>query len=233
LTRLQGSGKIRILVFFLLSIAFSLSAQNDRGMRLGGVLAVEVEKDITRRLSGLFEQELRLENNNVGFNRTTSNIGLDYSIIPKKLKVGGFYTYIYMYNKDFLYESRHRFYFNVIYKETFDPITISWRGRFQSTFRDENKGSYRVNPRNIVKNKIEVTYSFFNLPFKPFVSADFSTIVLDPRNNFELSRIRYTGGVNWRLNRTDYLELFLRYDQRMDSRDLNGAAIGARYKTRF
>ena len=151
----------------------------------------------------------------------------------KRFSAEALYTFIHMYNNDFVFESRNRIYFNLIYKETFEPFTIMWRGRIQSTFRDEDKGSYRVNPRHSLKNKLEVSYEIFGLPVKPFVSCDFSTIVFDPLRDFELTRIRYTGGVNWRLNRTNYMELFLRYDHRTDYRDPNTLALGATYKIRL
>lgn len=222
-----------ILLIILIVFPVVLLAQNDRETRLGTVLSVELEKEFARNFSGIFEQELRLENNTTGFDRTASTLGLEYSLFSKKVKMGGFYTFIHMYNNDFVFESRNRFYFNLIYKETFEPFTIMWRGRIQSTFRDEDKGSYRVNPRHSLKNKLEVSYEIFGLPVKPFVSCDFSTIIFDPLRDFELTRIRYTGGVNWRLNRTNYMELFLRYDHRTDYRDPNTLALGATYKIRL
>lgn len=233
LTISRGLGKTAVLFYFLLLLHGTLLAQSDKETRLGAVMSVELEKEISRNLSGILEQELRFESNGIGFDRTASTLGLEYSILRKKLKVGGFYTFIHMYNNDFLFESRNRFYVNLIYKETLEPFTIMWRGRMQTTFRDENKGSYRVNPRHSLKNKLEVSYSIFGSPIKPFISADFSNILFDPQRSFELTRIRYTGGVNWRLNRTNSLEIFMRYDQRIDYRDPNTVALGTTYKIRL
>ena len=222
-----------ISLFFFALFSPVLFSQNARETRLGTIFSVELEKEFTKSFSGIFKQDLRFENNAAGFDRTASTLGLEYSLIRKKLKIGGFYSFIHKYNNDFLFESRNRFYLNLIWKETLSPITIMWRGRMQTTFRDENKGSYRVNPRSYIRNKLEVSYAIFGSPVKPFVSCDFSTIVFDPKRNLELAKIRYTGGVNWRLNRTNYFELYLRYNQRMDFRDPNSLALGAMYKVKF
>lgn len=233
LTISRVSHNIYFFLLVLLFVSVPAKSQTEKSIRVGAPLTLELEKELSRNLSLILEEEIRLENNGIGFNRTATSLGFDYSLFDKKLKVGGFYTYIYLYNNDYLFESRHRLYLNMSYKETFEPFTFMWRGRLQSTFRDENRGSYNVNPKYVLKNKFEVSYTIFGSPIKPFASVDFSNYINNPDQNFELTRIRYSSGVNWRLNRTNYIELFLRFDQRTDRRDPDYLGLGATYKVKL
>ena len=227
-------GSLRFL--FILSLLFYFLpafSQSEKETRLGTIMAVEVEKDLIRNLSGVLEEEVRLVNNRIGFDRSVTTLGLDYSLFNKKAKVGVYYAYIHLYNSDYYFEPRHRFYMNVSYKETVEPFIFSWRGRLQTTYRDENIGSYKINPKNIMKNKVEIAYTIWGSPWKPYVSCDISTLLNDPIEGYGLTRFRFTGGAIWRLNRTTYLDFFLRYDNEMDQRDPNGFSFGVSYKIKF
>ncbi len=230
---LPVSRKLSILLLLIGFMAAPARSQEDKETLLGASLALELEKDISTNLSAVFEEEVRLLTNGMGFDRTATSLGLDYSFLEKKAKIGGFYTFIYKYNNDQFFEPRHRFYLNLIYKENLDPFTIMWRGRAQATIRDESLGSFRINPKYILKNKIEVAYTIFGSPIKPFISCDFYTLLNNPEESFQLTRLRYAGGINWRLNRTNSLEIYLRYDQNPDSRDANTASLGAAYKVKL
>ena len=227
---------LRFLFNTLLLLLVSLSAfsQSDKETQLGAIMAIEVDKVLGRHFSVALEEEIRLINNNIGFDRSVTTLGLDYSFFNKKAKIGAYYAYIYLYNNDYLFEPRHRFYLNMSYKEVVEPFTFSWRGRLQSTYRDEDIDRYKINPKYVMKNKLEVTYSIWGSPWKPYVSCDFSTILNDPMvDGYDLIRMRFMGGVNWRLNRTTYLDFFLRYDKQMDQRDPNVFSLGVSYKIKL
>lgn len=224
--------KIKYALFFLL-IPFLSFAQSQRETNLGASLSFEAEKDLSRSLSVALEEEVRLIDNQIGFDRSVSSWGLDYSLWNKKIKIGAYYAFIYLYNKDYLYEPRHRYYLNVSYKEAFEPFTFSWRGRLQGTYRDENRDEYKINPKYVMKNKLEVNYTIWGSPWKPYLSCDFSTSLNDPVRGYELLRIRYEGGTNWRLDRTSYLAFFLRWDEYLADPDPRVFSIGATYKKKF
>jgi hypothetical protein len=222
-----------IFLFSFLLSSFSLSAQ-ERETNLGSSLSVELEKDLSRFFSLGMEEEVRfIENNNHGFDRSVTSLGLDYSLFDKRIKIGAYYAFIYLYNNDYLYEPRHRYYLNLSYKQPVDAFTFSWRGRLQGTYRDEDRGEYKINPKYVMKNKLEVDYTIFGSPWKPYLSCDFSTNLNDPVMGYELTRIRYQGGVSWRMNRTDYLGFFLRYDEYLSADDPHTIAIGVTYKKKL
>ncbi|MDR0799893.1 MAG: DUF2490 domain-containing protein [Dysgonamonadaceae bacterium] len=223
----------RLLIGLLVTIPWLAPAQVKQETNAGMVGSFQIEKDLGRAFTLAGEEEIRLTDNNVGFDRSATSIGLDYTIWRKRVKVGAYYSFLYLYNNDYLYEARHRYYFNISYKQPVNEFTFSWRGRFQSTYRDEDRGSYKINPKNVLKNKIEVDYTIFGSPWKPYVSCDFSTTLNDPVRNYELTRIRYQAGTNWRLDRTTTLEFFLRYDNYLGIQDPNRFSLGVSYKMKL
>jgi hypothetical protein len=216
-----------VLFFFVFAIA--VSAQSRKETDGGAAFSFELEKECSRFLSLSVEEEVRLISNNTGFDRSATSLGADYTLIGKRLKIGAYYTFIYLYNNDYLYEPRHRAYINILYKETIAPFTLSWRGHLQSTYRDENRGAYRINPKYVLKNRVQAEYSIWGSPWKPFLSCELSNVLNDPESNAP-TRIRYQGGVSWRLNRTDHLDFFIRFDQRTSGKEPNAISLGVKYK---
>jgi hypothetical protein len=220
-------------IIFLCIIFPVLSfAQSRQETNAGASLSVELEKGLNRYFDLSMEEEVRVIDNTVGFDRSVTAVGIDYSLFNRKLKVGAYYAFMYLYNNDHLYEPRHRYYVNLSYKETLKLFTFSWRGRIQGTYRDENRGEYKINPKYGMKNRLQVEYTIWGKPWKPFISGELSNELNNPLGN-ELTRIRYQGGVAWRLNRTDYLDFFIRYDQYPDRREPQVFSIGVGYKVKL
>lgn len=220
--------KIAIIFFFLPLWAFA----QDKEMDWGASLNVELEKDLSRFFTLSMSEEVRLVTNNVGFDRSVTSLGIDYSLFDKKMKVGAYYAFMYLYNNDYLYEPRHRYYLNVSYKHPIEQFTLSWRGRVQGTYRDENHGRYKINPKYIMKNKFEAEYTIWGSPWKPFLSFELSNELNDPMGN-DLDRIRFQGGTSWRHDRTTYFDFFIRFDNYMRGEDNNVLSVGIAYKKKI
>jgi hypothetical protein len=219
--------------FLLLFPLFAL-AQPPRESGLGVSLTVEAEKDLSRFVSLTGEQELRLLNNSVGFDRSVSSVGLDYGFLDRRAKVGVYYAFLYLYNNDRLFEPRHRYYLNLSYKvEAVEPFVFSWRGRLQGTCRDESRGEYKINPKYGMKNRLEAAYVIWGSPWKPYLSCDVSTSLNDPVRGCELTRLRFQGGTSWRWDRTTYVDLFLRFDEYVAERDPRVLSLGLACKMKF
>jgi hypothetical protein len=236
--RLTPSTALRAFRETLLFICFSalatapLSAQSRKETDGGLAFAFELEKAYSRFFSLSVEEELRLISNNTGFDRAVTNLGANWALFDGKLKTGAYYAFIYSYNDDYLYEPRHRIFFSLLYKETFEPLTLSWRGRLQSTFRDENRGTYRVNPRHVLKNRFRAEYAIWGSPWKPTLSCELFNELNDPQRNSP-ARIRYQGGVSWRLNRTDHLDFFIRFDRHTSGEDADAFFLDVEYKIKL
>ncbi|MDR1809020.1 MAG: DUF2490 domain-containing protein [Prevotella sp.] len=215
----------------LLFCCLYISAQQQE-TNYGLSLSVELEKKLSRFFDLKAEEEVRLLDNEVHFDRSVTTVGIDYSLFDRKLKLGAYYAFLYLYNSDRYFEPRHRYYFNVSYKESFEPFTFSWRGRVQGTCRDESTGEYKINPKYVMKNKFQVDYAIWGRPWTPFISCDLYNDLNNPKGNY-LTRIRYQAGVSWRLNRTDYLDFFARYDHELDRRDPLRFSVGAAWKMKY
>jgi len=215
----------------LLFISFSLLGQ-ERETDLGAIFSVRLNKDLNRFFGLSFEEEIRLLTNNAGFDRLKSDIGIDYTIV-KGLKVGVFYNYIYVYNSDFLYESRHRYYANLSYKYGVNrKLTLTWRTRLQATYRDETRGEYKINPKYVLRNRLEAEYNILGTRWKPYLSAEATNTLNDPLGN-EIYKLRFQGGTSFRLDRTTYLEFYLRADEYLTGQDPRVISIGVGCKKNF
>ena len=223
--------KLKYLITLSLICFSGINMYAQKGTDYGAAFSFELTKDLSRFLTLNVEEEIRLINNNqYNFDRSATSIGLDYTLIPQKVKVGAYYAFLYVYNSDYRFEPRHRFYFNLSYKEKINSFTFAWRGRIQQTVRDENRGSYNTNPKYALRNRLTVEYEFWKSQWTPYGSVEFTNPLNDSR--YELSQIRFQGGVEYRMSRQSYLGLFLRYNINYEKGDNNffGAGISYRMK---
>jgi hypothetical protein len=226
------------LLFLLFPV---LAIAQERGTQGGLSLQYEAEKDLLDNrygniLSISVDEEIRLVGNNnpASFDRSVTSIGFNYGLFNNRLKTGVYYAFIYLWNGDYLYEPRHRFYFNMSYKQPLDrQWQVLWRGRVQSTLRDENTGMYRVNPRYVMKNKFEVRYHKLGTPFQPYLSCDFSTYLNDNETHYDIARLRFQAGTTYRLNLTNTFDVFIRWDEYRTKDDPRIIYLGASYSMKF
>jgi hypothetical protein len=221
------------ILLLLLLFTRPLSAQQENRTETGMSLSFAAGRDLHRNLNINFEEEVRLITGSNGFDRTVCTLGLDYSLFDRRIKIGACYAFIYLYNDDHIYESRHRFFLNLTFRQNQEPFTFSWRIRLQETLRDNSRGRYRINPRCVMKNKLEIEYAIWGKPWKPFLSCDFSTNLNDPETRYDLIRLRFQGGVNWRLDRTASIDFFVRRDEYLKNRDPHVVSLGVAYRLRI
>jgi len=218
--------KLSIIILLFPVVLLAQERQTD----FGSAFSVSLEKRLGERFDISLDEELRLlTNNNYGFDRLASTVGVDYLIIRKKLKAGLYYSNLYMYNSSNYYENRHRYSFSLIYKESFGKYTVSWRGRVQGTLRDEDRGDYKINPKYVLRNKFEIKYLIRGSRWEPYLFTETTNTLNDPLGN-EIYKIRFQGGSSWRLDRTSYLEFFLRWNEYLIMPDPRVISIGIGYK---
>ena len=217
------------LTIVLLFFSAALLAQ-ERKTDFGSAFSVELKKRFGGKFDISLEEELRLStNNNGGFDRWTNTVGVDYLIIRRKLKAGMYYCYYRMYNSNNYYENRNRYYLILQYRETFGRYTVTWRGRLQGTNRNEERGEYRINPKNVLRNKFEIEYSIPGSPYNPYFFTETTNTINDPFGN-EIYKLRFQGGVVKRLERTADLELFFRWNEYLVMPDPRVMVIGIGYR---
>ena len=217
--------KLSIILLFFSLVLFAQEKETD----FGSIFSIDLKKRLGERFDVSLGEEIRLLTNDNVFSRWTSNAGVDYAIIRKKLKAGVYYSHLYLYNSNHYYENRHRCHFSLIYKESFGKYTVSWRGRVQGTLRDENRGDYKINPKYVLRNKLEVEYLIRGSRWSPYLFTETTNTLNDPLGN-EIYKIRFQGGSSWRLDRTTYLEFFLRWNEYLTMPNPNIMSIGVGYK---
>ena len=222
----------RLFFLSLLLISLPVIARSGDDTDIGLNLSYDADKQLIENLNLSAGAEVRFKTNGVGFERTTATAGLDYAFWKKRVKVGAFYEFIYRYNNNYFFDPRHRYYFNLSLRETFGRFTLLWRGRAQGTYRQENRGQYKINPKYVLRNKFEVEYSIWGKPWKPYVSAELFTELNNPMGN-DLTRVRTESGAEYRINRTNYLTLYLRWDEYLVNNTPRVISLGAAYKMKF
>lgn len=220
------------IICLFLSLPWLLLSQ-EQETRFGGILSLEGSKSLCRNWELSLEEEVRLVNNNNAFDRSVTSLGIDYTFFNSQLKLGAYYAFMYLYNDKNYYESRHRYYLNLMFRQMVgNDFLLSWRGRLQGTTRNESIGRYKVNPKYVMKNKFEVQYTIWGRPWKPYLSCDLSTDLNNPAGN-SLTRIRFQGGTSWRLNRTDYVDFYLRWDEYLSAEDPRVLSLGVGFRRKF
>jgi hypothetical protein len=83
-----------------------------------------------------------------------------------------------------------------------------------------------------MKNRIRAEYEIWGSPWKPFLSLELSSDLNDPKSASP-ARIRYQGGASWRLNRTGYMDFFIRFDRHTSVKDPDAIFLGVEYKIKL
>ena len=161
--------RLLILLVVLLPGGF-LAAQN---YDFGTEWEATYSRTIVKGTEISIGEELRFKQYSTRFTKTETTVGLSYALFRKKLKphglklkLGGSYAFIYRYNSKHYYEDQHRLNLNVSLTKKFGDWSVGYRMRYQTTFRNERIGTYKYNPQMYLRNRIGVSYTFPNKPWK-------------------------------------------------------------------
>lgn len=182
---------------------------------VGGIVSVGITKDFGRKWDSKLEQELRF-NQSLGYDRALTAFELYYKIIPKYLKLGMEYNLINQNIKSEYYEFRHRAAFQLSGATKLNRLELQLRTRAQSTWRDEAKNDYKINPKLVWRNKFECAYDIFGSPIKPSASAELF-FPINSSHGFYLNSYRLRTAVNYKYSRTQSIEMYLRYDKEVQT----------------
>ncbi len=219
-----------VLIIILIFQEEKASAQNsDFGIRFGA----ELSKKLTKKIELQFEEEVRLNQNVSSFDRSLTTLGGSYAL-NKTFKAGLFYTYIYANNQDDgYYESRHRFGGWIQAVQKVNRFKISLREKFQNTYRDEDLGNYKYNPKMYLRSKFKVSYNIKNLPFNPYLSAEMHYQLNNPYGN-DIDKWRYTAGTEYSINKKFAIDLFYRLDNELNVKNpVRTSVLGTMLKYQF
>lgn len=222
----------------LFSVAFVLFsvlafAQSGCTKDFGVIASAEVSVGVARNVGLSLEEELRFQDNCKQFDRWLNSLGVDYTFLHGRMKVGVTGDYIRRFNDDRYFENRYRAGVQLTYSETYRRFKFSFRTKLLSTFRDETTGDYRVNPKMYWRNRLQVSYQMPNSRFKYSLSAELHWLVNDPKNNI-IDNLRTVASVDYRLTRRQYLSAFVRMDNDFQVKEpADRFYLGLTYKLKY
>ena len=187
--------------FFLLSVFIFLitngfsQATSDAGLWA----TFNLEKKLKRNFSVFVTEEFRLRENFTRLNLFYTDLGI--SVRPAKfLKVSLSYRMIDKFLIDNTFSYRHRLMLDILLKEKFGPIALSYRYRLQSEVRNVYSSEDGNSPEWYSRSKFELRYDL-DKPITPYIAAEFRYQINDPRNvesDDLLHRQRYIVGLNYK-----------------------------------
>ncbi len=202
------------MLFFLIFWVVLSSSSKARDFDWGTALGIELKKKVSNKLNFGLSQEFRFNDQATNLYRSASQVGLECNFLRKICKVGLFGTFIRKENDQKQFESQYRLGADLSAKADKGSFSFSWRTRMLSTFRDESVGSYKVNPKLSLRNRIQIDYSLFSLPLKPYISCE-PFVYLNAQGGAYLNNVRYRLGTDYRLNKRSSWDAGLRLDHEM------------------
>lgn len=226
----DNPNKLIILIALLMCIGTPFyGTEKDQDMET--LWEVELSKKFKKSIEISLGEELRTRDFVNEINRLSTTVGIVYNHPQfKQLKVGGEYNFLNYFEYNKFEENRHRIALHIQYKYSYAGFDFSFRSRFQSTFRDETRGDYKVNPKYIWRNRIGIAYNIYGTPYEPYFNFEISNPVRNTTGN-QINRLRYRVGCEYRFNKKQAFDLFFRCTQEINEKNaMNTYSIGLGYK---
>ncbi|MBO4655904.1 MAG: DUF2490 domain-containing protein [Bacteroidales bacterium] len=198
--------KALLIIFFILSASF-LAAQSFDGGLLVGAEAQKSVRSWTFSIGG----EIRTNQWVTIYDRGKLQADIGYSCWQKRIKISIGYDYINKHSQEDAFYHRHRVNLSLGIGEKFGRFKLSYRAKFQTTFYDIQRESVRFNPKIYMRNRVELTYSFYGKPVKLFCSGEFFWRLYHPDKNI-IDEVRVIAGVDYKVRKGHTLSFFLRSD---------------------
>lgn len=170
-----------------------------------------IQKRITKKVSIVVDQELRLRENFQRVNLFYTNAGIDYKI-DKNIKLSPSYRAIQKIRLDNTVSHRHRLSLDATVKKKFNKITLAERVRYQIEVQDYLTSRKGHLPEQFLRFKTDAKYDLGS-KLTPFLSCELRYQIRSWRGNDMLynngfHRIRNIVGVDYEFNNKNSLTLY-------------------------
>jgi len=221
---------LTIFIFTILSV--KVDAQETKVVSdLEQWTSIGISKKLNDHWKLSLDQEFRFTNDISRFDTYLTDLGVDYKI-NKHFTVGANYRFYQNKNSEGLFQIQHRWNTDFQYKQKIDRFTLAYRLRFQNKDEDFFTSESNNNLYNL-RNKFSVDYNIKKFKFDPFFSAEIYRQIEDI-NTTQLSKLRWTLGLEYSLKNFGDLELFYRIDNELNqSYNKDTYIIGLGYKFSF
>jgi len=197
-----------VLLFFMFAIVSGhVCSQviNDAGLWL----TMNIEKKLSKRLEISLTEEYRLKENYAQHNLFYTDLGVAYKPLGF-MKISFSYRAIQKYLLDETYSFRHRLTMDILLKRKFGRWVPSFRQRIQTQVRNVYSSETGTLPEWFARERFELKYDL-DKPVAPYAAIEWRYQLKDPRNmdlNGTWNRVRYTLGIDYRLNEKNALSLY-------------------------
>ena len=176
----------------------------------GAIVGAGYSGKIVKGFGYSVEGEVKTGGNFIEFNRFKASAGLGYSFWKSRFKVSADFDYI-LKNRQTYLENRYRVSGGLTYSEKIRSFKLSLRSKYQASFYDESRAEHKFNPKTYVRNRFEISYSFFSKPVKLYASTEMFIRLYRKDARF-IDEMRTVVGVTYRLNKNNSLDFYLRAD---------------------
>lgn len=212
-----------ILFLFVITQLNCFAQVNDAGLWL----TLSAEKKVSQKFSIQLTECLRLNENFSELGTSYTEIGANYKIV-KGLSIGGAYRFSQKRRVDDFYSQRHRYNIDLGYKLKVKNISLQFRERFQSQYKDIGRSETGLVPSNYFRSKLTVKYDL-NKKYTPFISAELFYNIGNAIDN-----MRYRAGFDYEFNKYSTLSLYYMIDKEMNVKNpWTSYVIGLSYTYSF
>lgn len=176
----------------------------------GAIIGAGYSGKIVKGFGYSVEGEVKTSGNFIEFNRFKASAGLGYSFWESRFKVSADFDYI-LKNRETYMENRYRVSGGLTYSEKIRSFKLSLRSKYQASFYDESRAEHKFNPKTYVRNRFEISYSFFSKPVKLYASTEMFIRLYKKDARF-IDEMRTVVGVTYRLDKNNSLDFYLRAD---------------------
>ena len=176
--------------------------------------SIGVSKKINKHWKISFDQELRFSKDVSQFDIYLADLGVDYKI-NKHFTVGANYRFYQNKNNSDNFQTQHRWNTDFQYKQKINRFSLSYRLRFQNKDEDFFTSNSENNLYNL-RNRLSIDYNIKNFKLDPYFQAELYREI-ENINNSELSKIRWTLGLEYPLKKFGDIQLFYRIDNELNA----------------
>lgn len=174
---------------------------------------IGITKKINKHWKISLDQEFRFKKDISQFDTYFSDLGLDYKF-NKHFSLGANYRFYQNKNSDGVFITQHRLSSDIKYKQKINRFTLAYRLRFQNKDEDFFTSTSSNNLYNL-RNKFSVDYNIKKFKFDPFFDVELYRQIEDV-NTTELSKLRWTIGLEYSIKKYGDLELFYRIENELN-----------------
>lgn len=192
--------------FILLSIVIylfikSISAQEKDFQVWTGIT---LKKDIADKIRISLEEGFRFDQNASSLKKYYTDVGLGYYLF-KPLRISAYYRFTKA-NELTHYETRHRYYFDLLFKHRISQVNFSLRSRYQNRYIDAIERPWISETHQYNRNKVAVKYDIQNNPVTPYISGELFYAINSSMGSY-INKSRIKVGLEYRINKSHELEL--------------------------